>query len=57
VSVPDAHRPVAARLAPSPAQSGQLARRTLNARDPALDFSHLDRMAESLWMETEPAMA
>ncbi|EGD58889.1 hypothetical protein Y88_0950 [Novosphingobium nitrogenifigens DSM 19370] len=31
--------------------------RTLNARDPALDFSHLDRMAESLWMETEPAMA
>ncbi len=25
----------------------------LHARDPALDFSHLDRMAEMLWMETE----
>jgi len=25
----------------------------LHARDPALDFSHLDRMAEVLWKETE----
>jgi hypothetical protein len=25
----------------------------LHARDPALDFSHLDRMAEALWAETE----
>jgi hypothetical protein len=25
----------------------------LNQRDPALDFSHLDRMAEMLWGETE----
>jgi hypothetical protein len=25
----------------------------LHARDPALDFSHLDRMAEVLWAETE----
>ncbi len=25
----------------------------LNARDPALDFSHLDRMAEALWAATE----
>lgn len=26
----------------------------LNRRDPALDFSHLDRMAEMLWGGTEP---
>ena len=26
----------------------------LHARDPALDFSHLDRMAEALWAATEP---
>lgn len=26
----------------------------LNRRDPALDFSHLDRMAEALWAATEP---
>jgi len=25
----------------------------LHARDPALEFSHLDRMAEALWAETE----
>ncbi len=35
--------------------------KTLNARDPAirpaLDFSHLDRMAEMLWRETEAAVA
>jgi hypothetical protein len=30
--------------------------RTLCTR-PRPGFSHLDRMAESLWMETEPAMA
>ncbi len=29
----------------------------LHARDPALDFSHLDRMAEALWAETEPVAA
>jgi hypothetical protein len=27
--------------------------KVLNARDPALDFSHLDKMAEALWRETE----
>lgn len=30
--------------------------RPLNRRDPALDFSHLDRMAEMLWAATEPAL-
>jgi hypothetical protein len=29
----------------------------LNRRDPALDFSHLDRMAETLWRETETVIA
>jgi len=29
----------------------------LNLRDPALDFSHLDRMAEVLWAATEPQLA
>jgi hypothetical protein len=29
----------------------------LHARDPALDFSHLDRMAEALWAATEPVSA
>jgi hypothetical protein len=28
--------------------------RPLNTRDPALDFSHLDRMAETLWLASEP---
>lgn len=30
---------------------------TLHARDPALDFSHLDRMAEALWAATETVNA
>ena len=30
--------------------------RPLHRRDPALDFSHLDRMAEMLWGATEPAI-
>lgn len=29
--------------------------RPLNRRDPALDFSHLDAMAETLWSATAPA--
>jgi len=29
----------------------------LHARDPALDFSHLDRMAEALWAATELTVA
>jgi len=29
----------------------------LHARDPALDFSHLDRMAEALWLATDPVSA
>lgn len=29
----------------------------LNRRDPALDFSHLDRMAEALWTATSPGQA
>lgn len=29
----------------------------LHARDPALDYSHLDRMAEALWAETENVSA
>jgi hypothetical protein len=29
----------------------------LHARDPALDFSHLDRMADALWAATELAQA
>lgn len=32
-------------------------RAPLHARDPALDFSHLDRMAEALWAATELAPA
>ena len=28
----------------------------LSSRDPALDYSHLDRMAEMLWRETEPVI-
>jgi hypothetical protein len=31
--------------------------KALNTRDPALDFSHLDRMAETLWAATEPIKA
>ena len=31
--------------------------KVLNARDPALDFSHLDRMAEALWAATEVCAA
>lgn len=29
----------------------------LNRRDPALDFAHLDRMADALWAATEPVVA
>lgn len=29
----------------------------LHARDPALDFSHLDRMADTLWAASEPLAA
>jgi hypothetical protein len=29
----------------------------LNQRDPGLDFSHLDRMADALWAATEPQYA
>lgn len=35
----------------------QWRKKPLNARDPGLDFSHLDRMANALWAATEPVAA